>query len=173
MMVGSQAAYARHAGISKQAVNKLVKAGKISLTAEGKVDFAEADYARMKNTDPGRRAAIPPREENDTGPVGQKETAYADAKTAREVIRAKIERMEYEERKGNLVAIRDVEDAMVTSARKIRQGLDGMLAWSGELDSAARHGGVDAVRAVLKERLRELEQLLADSMTLLSREDGD
>lgn len=193
-MIGSQADYARHRGISKQAVNKAVKAGTIPLMPDGKIDFAEADRARADNGDPARRLSLEPESPAPTpsgrattepkpepepaaeaaagGPPEAGGLTFNAAKTAREAYQAKIAQLDYEQRVGQLLPRREVEDAMATSGRKIRQGLDGLVRWAGELDAAARNGGVDAVRLVLRDRVRALETLIVDSLNLLG-DDGD
>jgi len=178
-MIGSQAAYARHAGISKQAVNKMVKQGKIPLTPDGQVDFAEADHARQQNGDPARRmaeapaAASPPEyDEDDLAPErAAPETgglSFSKARTAREAYQAKMAQLDYERQLGQWLPKREIEDAMVASGRKIRQGLDGVIGWADELDAAARNGGSEAVRALLKEKVRGLESMVVESLNLLA-----
>lgn len=179
-MIGSQAAYGRHAGISKQAVNKLVKQGKIALTADGQVDFAEADHARQ-NGDPARRMSTPePQTDEDTdeqnyAPKTDQQAApgmgglsFTKARTAREAYQAKMAQLEYERQLGQWLPRREIEDAMVASGRKIRQGLDGVIDWADELDAAARNGGAEAVRALLKQKARALESMVVESLNLLA-----
>src|SRR5690349_20612519 len=50
----TQAAYARHRGISKQSVNAAVKAGRLKLTRSGLVNVAIADATWEENSDPVR-----------------------------------------------------------------------------------------------------------------------
>lgn len=50
----SQRAYSRHAGVSLRAVQKAISSGRISVTASGKIDAAQADIDWRKNTDPSR-----------------------------------------------------------------------------------------------------------------------
>lgn len=166
-MIGSQAAYARHAGISKQAVNKLVKQGKIPLNEDGQVDFATADHARRQNGDPARRMAAPDPADQQAAP----ETgglSFSKARTAREAYQAKMVQLEYERQLGQWLPRREIEDAMVASGRKIRQGLDGLIGWADELDAAARNGGSEAVRALLKEKVRGLESMVVESLNVLA-----
>ncbi len=186
-IVGSQAEYARHANISKQAVSKGIKQGKIPTRPDGRIDFAEADRARRQNGDPARRMAEageldgtvhsePP--DKDTNDLELEKAAtetgglsYSEARTEREAIQAKIAQLDYEARLGQLLPRQQVEEAMVASGRKIRQGLDGVVGWSEELDAAARNGGADAVRAVLKDRVRALETMIVESLNLLADDD--
>lgn len=56
-MRGSQREYARHRGISHVAVGKAVKAGRITLDSDGKIDFSRADAAWARNTDQIKQAS--------------------------------------------------------------------------------------------------------------------
>lgn len=47
---GNQVEYAKHRGVSKVAVNKAIKAGRISIDADGKIDFAKADAQWSANS---------------------------------------------------------------------------------------------------------------------------
>lgn len=51
-MTGTQAEYARHAGVSKQAVSRAVSEGRITQLPDGGIDFEQADREWAKNTDP-------------------------------------------------------------------------------------------------------------------------
>lgn len=177
-MIGSQAAYARHVGISRQAVNKMVQRGKIPLMPDGQVDFAEADHARRQNGDPARRmteapaATSPPKyDKDDLAPEraapGMGGLSFSKARTAREAYQAKMAQLEYERQLGRWLPKGEIEDAMVASGRKIRQGLDGLIGWADELDAAARNGGAEAVRALLKQKVRALESMVVKSLNLL------
>ena len=176
-MIGTQVEYANHIGVSKQAVSKMVKQGKITLRTDGKVDFAAADHARGKNLDP---AFIKPSSKDASTDLLQDVTpsadernspSYSQARTAREAYQAKMAKLEYERQVGLYLPKQDIEDALVASGRTIRQGLDAMIGWADELDAAARHGGADAVRRVLKERVKGLEDMIVTSLNLLAQDE--
>lgn|GEM_PF-2658068 len=76
--------------------------------------------------------------------------------------------LEYERQLGLWLPKREIEDAMVASGRKIRQGLDGVVGWADELDAAARNGGAEAVRTLLKKKARALESMVVESLNLLA-----
>jgi hypothetical protein len=179
-MIGTQAEYARHIGVTKQAVGKMVKEGRIPIRPDRKIDFAEADFARAQNGDPARQQAgqaptstelPPPDDAGDVPHSGSGKVTYNAARTVREGYAAKLAKLEYEKQLGQVLPRQEVEDAMVASGRRIRQGLDGIVTWSEELDAAARNGGADAVRALLKEKVRGLETMIVDSLNLLA-DDG-
>ncbi len=192
--VGNQAAYAKHCGVSRQAISKLVKTGKIPVEDDGKINFARADMARAQNMDPSRSLAakmsgspttdIPHADGDDdsdlfdqvdaspvqTRPTG--ESSYQSSRAKREGYNAELARLQLEQQQSLLIDRREVEDAMVTAGRSIRQGLDGIASWSDEIDAAARNGGVNAVRSLLKEKVRGLEELIAASLTALVDDDN-
>lgn len=98
---------------------------------------------------------------------------YSSARAERENYQAKIAKLEYERQLGKWLPRSEVEDAMVASARKIRQGLDAIVLWADELDAAARNGGVDGVRAILKTKLRALESAIAENLNLMADDHDD
>jgi len=179
-MIGTQADYARHIGVSRAAVSKMVKAKKIPVRADKKIDFAEADHARKNNSDPARHLSddVPVDEKNEVvpqeDPGGPKKSGptFNDVRTEREIYAAKIAELDLQERLGKILDRKDVENAMVAAGRKIRQGLDEIPIWADELDAAARHGGATAVRDALKGKVRALETLIVESLSLLVDEDS-
>lgn len=192
--VGNQAAYAKHRGVSRQAISKLVKNGKIPFTQTGsriEINFAQADKALGQTIDPSRALAAQsasqpigkpePKDDlfdqptvttADVGQSGEQGTDYQQHRAAREGYNAEIARLDLEERLGRLIDKQDVEESMVTAGRQIRQGLDAIPGWSDEIDAAARNGGVNAVRALLKEKVRGLEEMIADSLVVLADDDS-
>ena len=51
----SQRAYARHRGVTHRAVQKAIKAGRITTNSDGTIDAARADAQWTANTDPATR----------------------------------------------------------------------------------------------------------------------
>jgi hypothetical protein len=107
-------------------------------------------------------------EERDTSkqPDARSNPTYTDARTEREQYAAKLARLDYEQKMGNLLPKQEILDAMVASGRRIRQGLDGMIGWAEELDAAARNSGVDGVRTILKQKSRDLQTTIAESLSI-------
>ena len=173
MNIGTQADYARHAGISKQAVNKMVRLGKIPRRPDGKIDFAEADHARNVNADPARNMADPPSLTNDESGLMPLEQAassgglsFSRARTAREAYQAKMAQLEYERLSGQVLQKRDVEDGLVTAGRAIRLKMDAIPGMADEVVSLiARGGGAVEVRRLLRTKVRDLEQTIVDTLT--------
>lgn len=181
-MIGTQKDYADHIGKSKQYVNKLVRQGRIPVRSDGKVDFAEADHALRRTADPARAMAedepdndAPASEASEPtpqpAPAGG--VSYSNARTAREAYAAKLAKLEYEQRIGQVVSRREVEDAMVAAGRAIRSGLDAIPGLADEVVAVCSQGGGSLeVRQLLRGRVRELEQVIADSLTRMGRDDG-
>jgi len=98
----TQSEYARHRGVSPQAVHKQIKAGKIPLLPNGKVDAVAADRALGET-----RERITIRDDVDEAPRAAAAPApgagLTKAKTATEVYRARLAQLEYEERTGKLI----------------------------------------------------------------------
>ncbi len=51
----SISAYARHRGVSRQAVHLALRTGRIRRSADGRIDVEEADRAWLANTAPSTR----------------------------------------------------------------------------------------------------------------------
>lgn len=176
MPIGSQAAYARHAGITKQAVGKAVRTGRIPLLPDGQIDFDAADLARARNTDPARKPLDPRSEPTpETPPLPEMASgglSFMDAKTAREAYQAKLSKLDYETKIGLLIPRREVEDAMVAAGRMIRQEMDGFADLADEVVSiCAKEGGTAEVRQAIKARVTALQQKIADALARLGGED--
>lgn len=166
-LIGTQADYARHAGVSRQAVHKMVTKGQVEMDENGQINFAEADFARQQHADPARQNNDEEAAVTHAGSGADADPSYSQARATRERYQADLVRLEYEEKIGLLLRRQDVEDAMAMAGRKIRQSLDALPQWADDIDAAARNGGVAAVRALLRDRVRELESKLVNSLNLL------
>lgn len=166
--IGSKADYARHIGVSRQAVSKMVMAGRIPVRDDGRIDFAEADLARAESTDPTRGGvtAAP-------GPAAPAESAAPQAgsltaaKAEQARVAAETAQFKLDRERGLLLPRQEIEDAAVTAGRAIRTSLDALPALAAKLDAAARSGGEDAVRAVLKEEVRRIEETMVEQLARL------
>tara|TARA_R110000751_G_scaffold76247_1_gene153557 strand:+ start:21160 stop:21837 length:678 start_codon:yes stop_codon:yes gene_type:complete len=199
-LVGSQADYARHCGVTRQAVSKWLKAGRIEKLPNGRIDFVQADRALQKTADPARAMALgraDPLDDAGAGaghwpvatdaagknrddlfdyaasepaqPVAAPETngdaSYQKSRALRERYNAKMAQLDYEEKVGKVLNKQDVEDAMVTAGRRMRQAMDAIIGWADEIYSTAQDGDVQAVRSILKSRVRGLEETIVASLT--------
>ncbi len=149
----TQAEYARHAGISRQAVSKMVKIGRIPISKDGKIDFAKADAARAEGEDPSIA-------------VG-KETAgtYTKARAAREESNAKLAQLEYEIAVKRVLPKASVQLALMESGRVIVQKLNGLVGEAENIEAAYLDNGTRGVRLHLKKCVRDLRQGIADALT--------
>ena len=125
----TQAEFARRNGWSKQYVAKLVKQGRITLEG-GKIDPVAAKRAIDQLAEPstvlrhseGQRStttAVQPSPPTDN----RKAVDYAAARTMREAYRAKMARLDYEEREGKLVDAAKVREEGFQAGRMIRDAL--------------------------------------------------
>jgi len=170
----TQAEYARHRGVSRQAINELVKLGKIELVvgAGGRkvIDAAAADRALGET----RERVIARDESEERAPP----TAYmppeggglTKARTATEVYRARLAQLEYEERVGQLLRTDDVVRSMELCAQSIVTDIDRLPRCADDIAVAFTRGGVTAVRLQLKEIARGIRATIAANMRLLASE---
>ena len=94
----SQAEYARHRGKSRQYISRLAKAGVLVMRG-GKVDAAASDAVLDDRPEPvSERVVMAPAEAASTGA-----TTFAQAKTADMVFKARLRKMEYDQRMGKLM----------------------------------------------------------------------
>ena len=93
----SQADYARHRGKSRQYISRLAKAGVLVMRG-GKVDVAASDAVLDDRPEPvSERVAAASVETTPTG------TTFAQARTADMVFKARLRKMEYDQRMGKLM----------------------------------------------------------------------
>jgi hypothetical protein len=135
-------AYAKHRGVSLTAVQKAIKAGRVTTTADGKIDPEKADLEWKSRTDPGKqrrkqkaepeperpKAATPelrPEPQSGAEPqLGEEPEANPDdywkSRAAREFWEAKLSKLKAEREAGNLIPREDAERAwggMIASTR--------------------------------------------------------
>jgi hypothetical protein len=136
----SQREYARRLGVSHVAVQRAVKAGRIS-AVNGKIDPTQAGQQWQENTDQSKpRNRITGRPKQARGPgepsepmdmsgadegIGGTNTAigYAKARAARELYQAQLAKLELDRRRGTLVRADEVRLGAFNMARKARDQL--------------------------------------------------
>lgn len=130
----TQAEYARIKGWSKQYVNRLVQQGKITLV-NGKVDIDAADQALAQHADPARATGSDPDAQSathnqssqsfsNTGNSGPGNTVdFATARTMREAYKAKLAKLEYEEKVGKLIDAENVKAEAFRTGRIVRDAM--------------------------------------------------
>ena len=139
----SQSAYAALRGVSKQAISKLVIAGKITLV-NGKIDPSIADMQLSRELDPARAKTLrgmpggqggggasatpaPPSAPGDGSPTAivVDINTYAGARAIREKAEAQRAVLEYERLRGAVVDVDGVHRAAHEVARQLRDSLLG------------------------------------------------
>jgi hypothetical protein len=122
--------YARHRGCALQAVQYAIKAGRIQRAQDGKIDSDQADADWERNTMHSNARYGPKTQQKQGGPspshsakVKAAEAAadlssgermasgpdYSKARAAKEIYEARLKKLDFEERLGNLVSRSEVE----------------------------------------------------------------
>ena len=164
----SERAYARHAGISRGAVQKARQSERLVLHPDGSIDAAASDARRAQATDPAkqRRESSDPmrpvpeaaveavsdtlREDGRPTPAAAGGMTYLQARTANEVLKAQERRLRLQQLKGELV---DRARATAMVFRLARQERDAWAGWPARVAAVmAAELGVDAhgVQTVLE-----------------------
>lgn len=180
----TQAEYARHRGVSREAIGKAIKSGKIPESAfrydDGKrlIDPAAADFALGKNIE---RVSV--REEDDSDPqnipprylggsgASHEGSGLTKAKTATEVYRARLAELEYNQKVGRVLAVDDVRQAMEKCAAAIVREIEQLPNHADEIASALSQDGIQGMRKVLKGVARQVRTALEREMRLTAVED--
>ena len=125
----SERAYAAHAGLSRGAVQKARKTGRLVLFADGSIDAAASDARRAGMTDPDQQrratASRPAGESGATSGPGDS-TSYLKARTALTVYQAQERQLSIQRKKGALV---DRARAETLVFRLARQERDVWVTW--------------------------------------------
>ena len=151
----TQAEYARHRGVTRQAIKNLCDKQKIPFRKEGGsvlIDVAAADRALGET----RERITVAREEDEPGLPPGASAQLTKAKTATEVYRARTAQLEFEERIGKLVPAQQVTDAAVVCAENLLTILNRVSQHAEPLALAAKKNGAAGVRDALKEIVRDV-----------------
>lgn len=131
-------AYAKHRGVRLPAVQKAIRAGRITTTPDGKLDPVQADAEWARNTAPrtarsGQRDRCEPRSPRlattQQQPMAEPSlvagiTSFATARSIREQYLARLTKIQFEKETGKLIS-RDA--VQVAAFNKFRTFRDGML----------------------------------------------
>ena len=176
--------------VALNSVQKAIKAGRISLNGNGKIDSEAAEAAWRRNTDESRRsfedlsratpalssASLPPSSSDDDDfPAGASNedphmAKYRAARAHREETRLERERMELARELGNTLALADAQRIAFTAFRTVRDNVMNVPVRVKDIiaaeDSSAR------IESILEEELaRALSSVDVD--TLMQDQDGD
>lgn len=171
----SFAKYAKHRGVTRGAVNKALKEGRITpvVGPEGKVGLnsEQADAEWSKNSQPRSNfqpptdaAANPIIEEfnamvNDTispEPKGTEYVSYNDARTEKEALQAKLLQLKYDELSGKLVPAEEVEQKWADIATRIKNKVLGVASKLKQRHPEISLETYASLDAILREALEEL-----------------
>ena len=174
----SQREYARRRGVTHVAVQRAVKAGRIS-TVNGKIDPALADQQWQENTDQSKprnlitgnpKQAKQPGEPSEPMDMGGADeviggpstaTGYAKARAARELYQAQLAKLELDRRRGALVPADEVRLGAFNMARKAR---DQLIALPERLAAVLAATEKPAeVQRILEEEIERICQEIADA----------
>lgn len=158
-----QAAYARHRGVTRQAIGKLVKAGRIAVDAEGKIDVAAADLELGLN--------VARLNEPATLPASPAEAAgLTKARTETEQIRARVAELQYLKAIGKVVPTEGVAAAAAQCAETMQRVVRRLSANAEALHAAGVKSGVAGVRVALKAIERDVAEQLSQAFETLAAE---
>lgn len=125
----SQAEYARHRGVSREAVRRAIAAGRIKPERDGRIDPEKADLAWRENTVPRAPTQPAPERQEPTAPDGSPDDpGYFGARAKREHFLAQLAELTFGERSGKLVEADKVDDVAFTAARTARDKILGVRA---------------------------------------------
>lgn len=193
MPLVTQADYARHLAVTKQAVSKMVKSGRIPVFSrdgsatshdgpgEKLIDPVRADAALKTSARrfsysatpslppepepaPADLLSLPPASVAPTSP-----TAVA-ARAHREHLQARLLEIDLATKQGALLGRDAALAAFEEGGRLIRRKMEALPALAPELAAIALTDGENGVRKMLKEEMNKLVALIARAMTLRADE---
>ena len=128
MKLLSQSEFAKRQGWSRQYVGKLVRSGKIKLV-NGKIDPDQAQAAIKAQSEPSTELRVKPKTDTTfpTAPTDSRQAVdFVTARTMREAFKAKMAKMEYEEKAGKLTDASKVKAEAFRAGRIVRDALLGI-----------------------------------------------
>lgn len=151
--------YAKHAGVSYQAVANWRGAGKLVCFPDGSIDVAESDALRRGTMDPGKPGAIV-----DAAP--EDSYTFLEARTANEVVKLERAKLALAQEQGELVDREQTMREVYKMAREVRE------AWVNWPTRAAPsiasalgadvHATFQALAAAVRDHLEELAEVSGD-----------
>jgi len=164
----TQAQYARHRGVTRQAVSKMVQAGRIPTHGRQRlIDPAEADVAledtnaRLRPADNLRLLEMP---SVGVGSLTKMRTALTGFEARRAELRLRKEM-------GQLLEVEDVTRSMQACGAVIVRAIDDLPNHADRLATAFTRAGVDAVRRELKDIARSVRETLAENMRVVKQDE--
>lgn len=161
----SQAEYARSRNVSKQAIGKLIKQGKITLI-DGKIDPAFADLKLRENVNPARSKTAAGMKGGEAVPAQNDSGRFFKARADREEAGAARELLELRKLQGELVERESVERALFEASRMLRdQVLNVPKRVAGDLSGMTNAGEIELkLTAELRRALEEFSKMAAQTI---------
>jgi hypothetical protein len=123
----SEREYSAHSGLSRGAIQKARKAGRLVVYSDGSINAAASDVRRAEMTDPDQQRRSTGRTGGDSGFSGPADSSsYLKARTALTVYQAQDKQLAIQKRKGTLV---DRARAEALVFRLARQERDTWVTW--------------------------------------------
>lgn len=120
----SERAYAAHSGLSRGAIQKARKAGRLVVYGDGSINAAASDARRAEMTDPDQQRRSTGGDAGFSGPADS--ASYLKARTALTVYQAQERQLAIQKKKGTLV---DRARAETLVFRLARQERDVWVTW--------------------------------------------
>ena len=109
--------YAKHRGVTENAIRKAIKEGRISQTANGKIDPVIADQQWDKNSDPAQVNRIKGNSDD------QHSSTYQQSRAIREAYNARMAKLQFEKETGKLISSEQVRMDAFNAGRIVRDRL--------------------------------------------------
>jgi len=120
----SERAYSAHSGLSRGAIQKARKAGRLVVYSDGSINTAASDARRAEMTDPDQQRRSTGGDSGFSGPADS--SSYLKARTALTVYQAQERQLAIQKKKGTLV---DRARAETLVFRLARQERDVWVTW--------------------------------------------
>lgn len=124
----SEREYSAHSGLSRGAIQKARKAGRLVVYADGSINAAASDARRGEMTDPDQQRRSTGGDSGFSGPADS--SSYLKARTALTVYQAQERQLAIQKKKGTLV---DRARAETLVFRMARQERDVWVTWPGRV----------------------------------------
>jgi len=112
----SKSAYARHRGLSEAAIRKAIKSGRISQTANGKIDPDMADQEWATNSNPAHSKAPLPNTEDEKRRSSSAQVSYQQSRAVHEGYNARMAKLQFEKESDQLISVEEADADLVTVA---------------------------------------------------------
>lgn len=170
----TKTAYAAMRGVSRQAVHKAIREGKLkgAVDEQGRIIIAVADRLWAANTDPsiGHHGQLKQRAVRSSDEMVERAIQVGvdpnavptllESKTLEAAYRAKLAQIEYEEKTGELVSVEQVKKEAFRLARIVRDGMFGIAD-----RIAAEVAGISDPFVIHKKLTDEIRSALAEVKT--------